>query len=225
VIGVFSQDGLGMTLVVCRRELGIPIPDQKPERTDPLPQIHGQIAGGLGDPGPARMSSDTAKVHRPRCRGERLGKPVDLVTGMPSTSMTVTRYGRTTTVTVHERRCLWYCAFRSQPVRVLLVCEPRRPALALVTTDPTASAVEIIERYAARWSIEVAFHDAKHITGAGEPRNRTKLAVERTAPFAMLVQSLVIVWYHLAGHSPRVVDDGLRPSVPTAIGRNDHSLV
>lgn len=52
----------------------------------------------------------------------------------------------------------------------------------------------------------MAFHDAKHVTGAGEARNRTKLAVERTAPFAMLVQSLVIVWYHLAGHSPRVVE-------------------
>lgn len=89
---------------------------------------------------------------------------------MPGTSVTVTRYGRTTTVTVHERRCLWYGVFRSQPVRVFVVCEPRRPALALVTTDRTASAVEIIERYAAR--------------------NRTKLAVERTAPFARAGQNI-----------------------------------
>jgi len=42
---------------------------------------------------------------------------------------------------------------------------------------------------------------------AGEARNRTRLAVERTAPFGMLVQSLVIVWYHLAGHSPHVVEE------------------
>jgi len=58
--------------------------------------------------------------------------------------------------------------------------------------------VQIIERYAARWSIEVAFHDAKYITGASEAHNRTQLAMERTAPFGMLIQSLVVVWYHLA---------------------------
>jgi DDE superfamily endonuclease len=71
---------------------------------------------------------------RPRCRGARIGKPEQLAATTPGTSMTVTRYGRTATVTVHERRCLWYGVFRSQPVRVLLVREPRRPALALVTT-------------------------------------------------------------------------------------------
>jgi hypothetical protein len=31
------------------------------------------------------------------------------------------------------------------------------------------------------------------------------VAVERTAPFVMLVQTLVVIWYHLAGHSPKVV--------------------
>lgn len=144
---------------------------------------------------------------RPRVRGERIGNPDHLAATTAGMSMVVSRYGRTTTVIVHEHRCLWYGVFRSQPVRVLLVREAGRPALALVTTDASAPAVEIIERYATRWSIEVAFHDAKHITGAGEARNRTQLAVERTAPFAMLVQSLVIVWYHLAGHSPRVVEE------------------
>jgi len=29
--------------------------------------------------------------------------------------------------------------------------------------------------------------------------------VERTVPFALFTQSLVITWYHLAGHSPAVV--------------------
>jgi hypothetical protein len=41
------------------------------------------------------------------------------------------------TVIVHEHRCLWYGVFLSQPVRVLLVREPGRPALALITTDAT----------------------------------------------------------------------------------------
>jgi hypothetical protein len=43
-----------------------------------------------------------------------------------------------------------------------------------------------------------AFADAEHITGVGEARDRARRAV----PFGFVVQSLVIVWYYLAGHSP-----------------------
>ncbi|WP_432992689.1 hypothetical protein [Dactylosporangium sp. CA-233914] len=34
-----------------------------------------------------------------------------------------------------------------------------------------------MERYAARWAIEVAFHDAKNTTGVGEAGNRTRNAI------------------------------------------------
>ena len=119
----------------------------------------------------------------------------------------MTRYGRSKTVDIYEQWCLWYGVFRSRPVRVIVVREPRHRDLALITTDSTTAAEQVIERYAARWAIEVAFADAKQITGVGEARNRTPRAVERTIPFGLFVQSLVIVWYHLAGHSPRVVTD------------------
>jgi len=119
----------------------------------------------------------------------------------------VTRYGRAHTVTIHERRCLWYGVFRSQPVRVILIHEPNRPGLALVTTNPHTPTAESVERYASWWAIEVAFADAKYLTGVGEARNRSRTAVERTVPFGLLTQSLVIVWYHLAGHHPAVVAD------------------
>ena len=59
-------------------------------------------------------------------------------------------------------------------------------------------------RYAARWSIEVAIFDAKQITGAGQARNRVAKAVERTVPFALLIQSLVVLWY--AGHGDPAAD-------------------
>jgi hypothetical protein len=64
-----------------------------------------------------------------------------------------------------------------------------------------------VERYAGRWAIEVAFEDAKQITGVGEARNRIRAAVERTAPFGLYAQSIVIIWYHLAGHHSTVVRD------------------
>jgi len=124
--------------------------------------------------------------------------------------LTVTRYRRTRTITVHERRCLWHGVYRSQPVRVIVIREPGRPGLALVSTDPHAPTAALIERYASRWAIEIAFFDATHITGVGEARNRTRLAVERTVPFGLLTQSLVIIWYHLAGHHPSVVTEHRR---------------
>ncbi|MGO4616836.1 transposase [Nocardia sp. 2YAB30] len=144
---------------------------------------------------------------RPRTRGARIGTPADLAAAPAGEQVVVTRYGRTATVTVHERRCLWYGAFRSQPVRDLVVREPRRPGLALLTTDTTTPAAELIERYSKRWSVELAFFQTKHVTGAGEARNRTRAAVERTVPFGMLTQTLVVLWYHLAGHSPAVVTE------------------
>jgi hypothetical protein len=40
------------------------------------------------------------------------------------------------------------------------------------------------------------------VLGAGEARNRTRRAVERTVPFALLVHTLVITWYAGHGHDP-----------------------
>jgi hypothetical protein len=104
-------------------------------------------------------------------------------------------------------RCLWRGVFGARPVRVLVLTEPRKPDLALVTTDLATPVAGIVERYAGRWSIEVTFEDAKQTTGVGEARNRTPKAVERTVPFGLYTQSVVIVWYHLAGHHPSVVRD------------------
>jgi hypothetical protein len=89
----------------------------------------------------------------------------------------VSRYGRTDTVTLADTVCLWYGVYRSRTIRVILLRDRGATTgygLALITTDlHTPAGNEIITRYAARWSIEVAFADAKQITGVGEARNRT----------------------------------------------------
>jgi hypothetical protein len=143
---------------------------------------------------------------RPRAKGDRIGTPAELAAATPGRTATVTRYGKTAAVTVHERRCLWPGVFRSRPVRVIAVTEHHKfPAL--LTTDMAAPAEQLITRYAGRWAIEVAIEDAKNITGAGEARNRLPRAVERTVPFALFTQSIVTTWYHLAGHSPAIARD------------------
>jgi hypothetical protein len=101
---------------------------------------------------------------RPRTYGTHIGTPTDLAATVPPDTVTVTRYGRTSTVQVHHQRCLWRGVFGPRPVRVLVLVEPYRPALALVTTDLTTPITDIVERYAGRGAIEVAFEDAKQIT-------------------------------------------------------------
>jgi hypothetical protein len=132
--------------------------------------------------------------------GDKIGTPKDLAEH-PDTvwrHSTVTRYGRTDTVTLADTVCLWYGVYRSRAVRVILLRDRATAGgygIALFTTDLHSSAEQIISRYAARWSIEVAFADAKQITGVGEARNRTPAAVERTVPIALITQSLVMLWH------------------------------
>ncbi len=80
--------------------------------------------------------------------------------------------------------------------------DDRGYGLPLVTTDLTSPAEDLVARYAARWSIEVAFSDARQVLGVGEARNRSPRAVERTVPFGLVCLSLVTVWYATAGHAP-----------------------
>ena len=135
---------------------------------------------------------------RPR-KGPRLGKPADLAAIAAWTPAIVHIYGRDEAEDLAEVTCLWYGCLDVITVRVILA-RGAATTLALVTTDLTTPAAALIERYAARWGIEQAFADARNVLGAGEARTRVRRAVERTVPFAMLVHTLVIIWYARHGH-------------------------
>jgi DDE superfamily endonuclease len=144
---------------------------------------------------------------RPRRIGEKIGKPADLANRSQWTPTMVRRYGRTDSVTITEHQCLWYGVYRSRTVRVILLRDTNTTTgydLALITTDLNSPAEIIIARYAARWSIEVAIEDAKQITGVGQARNRAENAVDRTVPFGLITQSIVVIWYSQHGHTPDV---------------------
>jgi hypothetical protein len=151
----------------------------------------------------------TGKRGRPALKGKRIGTPTEVARSATWKTVTVSRYGATNTVKIAEQVCLWYGTWRTDTVRVILVRDTGRTTktsttsgydIALVTTDPTATAEEIIARYAARWSIEVTFFDVKNILGAGQARNRVPQAVQRTVPFGLFCHSILIVWYALHGH-------------------------
>lgn len=147
----------------------------------------------------------TGRRGRPALKGRKLGRPAALATDAAWRTSTVYRYGRTETVQLAERACLWYGSFGNRPGRCVLVREPgstNAHDLALFTLDLTATPEQIIERYATRWSIEPANAVGKQQMGVGQARNRVPNAVERTVPFGMLIQSLVVIWYALHGYHP-----------------------
>jgi hypothetical protein len=152
----------------------------------------------------------TGKRGRPRLKGERIGTPTQIARSATWKTVTVSRYGTTSTAKITEQVCLWYGVWRTDTVRVILVTNTGRTTktsttngydIALITTDLTATPQEIITRYAARWSIEVTFFDVKNILGVGQARNRVPKAVQRTVPFGLFCHSILITWYALHGHN------------------------
>ena len=70
---------------------------------------------------------------------------------------------------------------------------------ALVCTDLTLSAAEVITGYCRRWSVEVAFCDAKQLLGFHDPQVWCAAAVKRAAPMAWFRGTLVVCWYVQSG--------------------------
>lgn len=157
----------------------------------------------LYEPAPPR----TGRRGRPKTKGAKLPTLATLAAHATFTPTAVTRYGQTATVGVAVIRCLWYGVFGPQQVQVILVRDKAKTGydVALVSTHLSATPAQIIERYAARWSIEVAIEDAKQTVGVGQARNRVRRAVERTVPFGFIVGTLAICWYATAGHHPNDV--------------------
>jgi hypothetical protein len=150
----------------------------------------------------------TGRRGRPALKGRKLGRPTALAAAAVDggwRTISVYRYGRTETVQLAERACIWYGSFGNTPGRCVLLRElgsTNAYDLALFTLDPTATGKQVVERYAVRWSIEPANAVGKQQVGVGQARNRVKNAVERTVPFGMLIQSLVVIWYALHGYHP-----------------------
>ncbi len=95
----------------------------------------------------------------------------------------------------------WYAAVGSQAVQVVLVRDPKGEwrEEALVCTDVTLSAREVITGYCRRWSVEVAFCDAKQLLGFHDPQVWCMASVQRAAPMAWFVGTVVVLWYTMSG--------------------------
>ncbi len=137
---------------------------------------------------------------RPRKRGNRLPTPIEMLAGR-CRRVSIDIYGRT------EKARVAHCEARmhtapNRPLRIVVTeaLAGGRGQEAFYSTCHNASAEEVITWYAQRWSIEVAFHDSKQHLGCEEPQGWSRKAVERTAPLAMLLYSLIVLWFAREGH-------------------------
>jgi SRSO17 transposase len=137
---------------------------------------------------------------RPRKRGQQLPTPEQMLDARAK-RLTLDLYGRHDQNRVAEVQACVYAA----PHRLLKIVavEPLTGGWkkqAFFSTCADATALQVLTWYAKRWSLEVAFHDSKMHLGFEEPQGWTRKAVERTAPIAMMLYSLIVLWFAQEGH-------------------------
>lgn len=145
------------------------------------------------------------RIGRPPTKGERLPSLRERAErGDGWRREEVDAYGGRRGVEVMEQHGIWPRVWGGTPVRAVALRDRREADgidMIVIASDPHLSARRILELYALRWSIEVAFRDAKQHVGVGEAQSRTRQAVERSAPFAFLCLTLTVLWYVGAGCS------------------------
>ena len=138
---------------------------------------------------------------RPRKRGARLPTPAQML-ARRARRVALDIYGRKQKSRIVDMVARWHNV-PERPLRVVAV-EPLsggRPEQAFYSTRVEDTAEQVLVGYSSRWSIEEAFAGAKGYLGFEEPQGWTRLAVLRTAPIAMLLYSLIVLWFARIGHS------------------------
>jgi hypothetical protein len=117
--------------------------------------------------------------------------------------LTFDQFGLHATLYVKTQQALYYKAGKDRLLTIVLVHDPegKRPDQMFYCTLLAWDAPQILSAYACRWAIEVTFENSKQLLGLEDPANRLPQAVQRTAPMALVLYSLVVVWFHRVGHA------------------------
>jgi len=179
-----------------------------PSNVHLISHVHPQ--GALYRPAPPKA----AKTRGPaRKKGERLPGMAAWADdpAQPWTELKFDQFGFHATVAVKTIDALYYKAGHDRLLRIVLVrdLQGKRPDQMFYGTRLDWSARQILSAYACRWAIECTFENCKQLLGLEDPANRLAQAVERTAPMALIVYSLVVVWFHQSGH--RFLEFPMRP--------------
>jgi DDE superfamily endonuclease len=163
---------------------------------------HVHPKGALYQPAPPK--AEKAKG-APRKKGARLPGMAAWADDpeQPWTELKFDQFGFHATVAVKTIEALYYKAGCDRLLSIVLVHDlvGKRPDQMFYCTKRDWTARQILSAYACRWAIECTFENCKQLLGLEDPANRLPKAVGRTAPMALIVYSLVVVWFHQTGHT------------------------
>jgi hypothetical protein len=140
----------------------------------------------------------------PRKKGDRLPGMAQWAADpkQPWTKLKFNQFGLHATLEVKTQKALYYKAGKDRLLTIVLTrdCHGKRPDQMFYCTKLDWDARQILSTYAYRWAIECTFENCKQFLGLEDPANRLPLAVKRTAPMALILYSLAIVWFQQTGH-------------------------
>jgi hypothetical protein len=112
-------------------------------------------------------------------------------------------YGVKRTLRVLSYVAVWPTVLGPRSILIVVVRDPegRLEDTYLFTTDLAASLVWVVETFAKRWSIEVAFKASKQVMDIEGPQHWCRESITKLAAWVWLMQSVLQLWYLTAGHA------------------------
>ena len=155
---------------------------------------------------------------RPPVRGRLLPKPEQLAKNaqQPWRTCRAELYGQRRKIEYKTVDAQWYRGCGSRLVRIVIVrvVDGTIGLRVFLCTDRARSVVTILETYAERWAIEVAFRDLKQHLGFADSSARKQAAVERTAPFVGFIYTILVLWFAEGARNADVATPPIRPWYP-----------
>jgi hypothetical protein len=158
-----------------------------------------RLDAALYDPAPAR---ELGKKGAPRKKGERQPTLAQRLVN-PKTEwerVSAAWYGGTSrTLELASGTAVWYhSGLPVIPIRWVLIRDPlgKFEPQALLSTNQSTTAQQIVEWFVLRWQLEVTFEEARAHLGVETQRQWSDLAILRTTPALLGLFSLVTVFAH-----------------------------
>jgi hypothetical protein len=165
---------------------------------------HVHCKGALYAP-PPPPSSAKKRRGRPRKKGDRLPGMIEWANDetKPWKKLQFDQFGLHATLEVKSQQALYYKSGGSRLLTIVLTRDTigKRPMQMFYCTNLEWDVRQILSAYAGRWAIECTFENCKQYLGFEDAANRVRLAVKRTAPMAMFLYSMMVVWFHQVGHA------------------------
>jgi DDE superfamily endonuclease len=158
-----------------------------------------RLDAALYDPAPPR---ERGKKGAPRKKGERQPTLAQRLHDSATVweTVTVRWYGGTMRqVDLASGTAIWYhTGMPVVPLRWVLIRDPlgKFEPQALLCTDQSTAAAQIVEWFVLRWQLEVTFEEARAHLGVETQRQWSDLAIVRTTPALLALFSLITLFAH-----------------------------